>query len=271
MEQRLEWFGTLRGRLGVTPTPGSLLYATGGLAVGRIKTSGAVGGSSLSLVDGVASDVDPDGNPVEVPIVVASADPTASTFFSQKTKAGWTLGAGAEVRLGGNWTGKVEYLYLDFGNVSTTAMLPTNATPLAISFVSRVTENLVRVGLNYKFDPIGALDVAPAGVNAPLVFKAPIRMRGAGPASMSAAASATAGASPIPTPHSAMLQAQANCSRLPARATRGSDRGRPGRLQLGRRQCAGRCGSRPQLFRPGAQECEPVARVRSAIPLSSAS
>ena len=175
MEQRLEWFGTLRARLGATPTPESLIYATGGLAVGRIKTSGTIGGSSLSLVDDVAIDVDADGNPIEVPIVVASANPTASTFFSQKTKAGWTAGAGAEVRLGGNWTGKVEYLYLDFGNVSTTAILPTNSTPLAITFNSRVTENLVRVGLNYKFDPSGALYVAPAGVNGPMVFKAPIR------------------------------------------------------------------------------------------------
>ena len=33
----------------------------------------------------------------------------------------------------------------------------------------------MRVGLNYKFDPSGALYVAPAGVNGPMVFKAPIR------------------------------------------------------------------------------------------------
>ena len=96
MEQRLEWFGTLRARLGATPTPDSLIYATGGLAVGRIKTSGSVSGSSLGLTDGVtqgvAIDVDADGNPIEVPvdvpIVIASADPTSTTFFSQKTKAG---------------------------------------------------------------------------------------------------------------------------------------------------------------------------------------
>ncbi|MGA7487943.1 MAG: TonB-dependent receptor, partial [Xanthobacteraceae bacterium] len=183
MEQRLEWFGTLRGRLGVTPTPGSLLYATGGLAVGRIKTSGTISGSSLGLTpdvtEGVVVDVDEDGNPieipVEVPIVVASADPTSTTFFNQTTKLGWTVGAGAEVRLGGNWTGKVEYLYLDFGTVSTSASLPQNATPIAVNFNSRITENLVRLGVNYKFDPLGAVYDAPAGVAGPLVFKAPLR------------------------------------------------------------------------------------------------
>jgi outer membrane immunogenic protein len=59
----------------------------------------------------------------------------------------------AEVRLGGNWTGKIEYLYLDFGKVSTTASLPTNSTPLGINFNSHVTDHIVRVGANYKFDP----------------------------------------------------------------------------------------------------------------------
>jgi iron complex outermembrane recepter protein len=182
MEQRLEWFSTLRGRLGVTPTPNSLVYATGGLAVGRIKTSGTVSGSSLGLTEeiteGVVVEIDEDGNPIEVPvelpIVTASADPAGSTFFSQQTKLGWTVGAGAEVRLGGNWTGKVEYLYLDFGTVSTVASLPQNATPIAVNFNSRVTENLVRLGVNYKFDPLGAYG-PPAGVAGPLVFKAPIR------------------------------------------------------------------------------------------------
>jgi outer membrane immunogenic protein len=190
MEQRLEWFGTLRARLGATPTPESLIYATGGLAVGRIKTSGTISGSSLGLTEGViqgvtqgtAMDVDADGNPIEVPVdvpidiptVTASANSASSTYLSQKTKAGWTVGAGAEVRLGGNWTGKVEYLYLDFGNVSTTATLPTNSTPLAINFNSRVTENIVRVGLNYKFDPIGAVYDAAAGSNARVLRQAPI-------------------------------------------------------------------------------------------------
>ena len=189
MEQRLEWFGTLRSRLGVTPTPGSLVYATGGLAVGRIKTSGTISGSSLGLTEdviegvaqGVAIEMDADGNPIEVPIevpvqiptVTASGDPTSSSFFSQKTKAGWTVGVGAEARLFGNWTGKIEYLYLDFGTVSTVATLPTNSTPIAINFNSRVTENLVRLGLNYKFDPIGVVYDEPAVFKGPISFKAP--------------------------------------------------------------------------------------------------
>ena len=38
-EHKLNWFGTLRGRLGVLPTDRFLLYVTGGLAYGELKSN----------------------------------------------------------------------------------------------------------------------------------------------------------------------------------------------------------------------------------------
>src|SRR5262249_35493846 len=110
---------------------------------------------SIQIVDiPVDTPVDiPVNIPVDIPFVTASINPISTQFTSHTTKAGWALAAGAEVRLGGNWTGKIEYLYLDFGKVSTTASLPTNSTPLGINFNSRVADHIVRVGVNYKFDP----------------------------------------------------------------------------------------------------------------------
>jgi len=47
---------------------------------------------------------------------------------------------------------KLEYLYLDLGTVSTVPAPAMNAT-VATAFNSRVTDNVVRVGVNYKFNP----------------------------------------------------------------------------------------------------------------------
>ena len=66
------------------------------------------------------------------------------------------MGAGVEAALGGGWSAKLEYLYIDLGKTElTTAAAATvvGATVLAISDgrTFRDTDNIVRVGLNYKW------------------------------------------------------------------------------------------------------------------------
>jgi opacity protein-like surface antigen len=126
--QKLEWFATLRGRLGITVTPDAIAYVTGGLAVGEVMTAGTLFGFDAS------------GNPVN------------TIVSSHNTNAGWTVGGGIEGRLIGNWTAKIEYLYLDLGTV-TTIPAPAPGATTAAAFNSRITDNLLRVGVNYKFDP----------------------------------------------------------------------------------------------------------------------
>jgi len=125
--QKLEWFATLRGRLGVVATPDAVAYVTGGVAVGEVMTAGTVLGF--------------DGNGNAVNTIVSS----------HNTKAGLAVGGGVEGRLVGNWTAKIEYLYLDLGTV-TTIPAPTPGATTAVAFNSRITDNLLRVGVNYKFD-----------------------------------------------------------------------------------------------------------------------
>src|SRR5262249_42078507 len=134
-----------------------MAYLTGGLAVAEIKTAGIVAGFSP---------FDSDGNP--------NITPVGFGFYDHRTKAGWTAGAGIETHLSGNLTGKVEYLYLDFGRVSTATSNPLNATPVAVNLDSRVTDHVVRVGLNYKFDPARAVYAPAAGSTSPMIFKAPM-------------------------------------------------------------------------------------------------
>src|SRR5262249_17795432 len=133
--QTLDWFATVRGRLGATVTPKTMAYLTGGGAVAEIKKAGN-GAGVRPLVR--------HGNP--------NVTPVGFGFYDHRTKAGWTAGAGIETHLSGNLTGKIEYLYLDFGSVSTSTSNPLNATPVAVNLESRVSNHIVRVGLNYKSD-----------------------------------------------------------------------------------------------------------------------
>jgi outer membrane immunogenic protein len=122
-EQKLSWFGTVRGRLGATVTPDLLLYTTGGLAYGHVDAS------ANTFFDST----------VQFPASVS------------KTKAGWTAGAGAEWMFARNWSAKVEYLYLDLGNVSAIGHSATEPTVTA-AYTWKTQENIVRVGVNYHFN-----------------------------------------------------------------------------------------------------------------------
>src|SRR5208282_2037719 len=88
--QSLDWFATVRGRLGATVMPGSVAYLTAGLAVGAIAQSGTISGVAFHA-----------GNPFLNPI----------DFIHRTTKTALTNGGGVETRLAGNVTGKVEYLH----------------------------------------------------------------------------------------------------------------------------------------------------------------
>jgi outer membrane immunogenic protein len=124
--EKLPWFGTVRGRLGILPSPNWLLYATGGLAYGEVDTN-----TTLSV----------------------GATAVANNFDT--TRAGWTVGGGVEGWLSPNWTAKLEYLYVDLGSFSNTFTGAAPFTPVTLS--THVTDNIVRLGLNYHFGgPMGA-------------------------------------------------------------------------------------------------------------------
>jgi outer membrane immunogenic protein len=133
LTQKLDWFGTVRGRIGALATPDVLLYATGGLAYGEVNVSGSVTG------DGALG-----------PATIALAG-------NSSTRAGWTVGAGVEGHIGGNWTAKLEYLYMDLGTVSAgpvplTGILVATRTLAGLSYSSHFTDNILRVGVNYHFN-----------------------------------------------------------------------------------------------------------------------
>jgi outer membrane immunogenic protein len=72
----------------------------------------------------------------------------AFAFSQSKTKTGWTAGAGVEGALAGNWTWKVECLYLDLGSENGSVADNFGGT---VSWNTKFTDNIVRAGLNYRF------------------------------------------------------------------------------------------------------------------------
>jgi high affinity Mn2+ porin len=122
--------GTVRGRIGYAP--GSwLFYATGGFAWTYDR---------LSLTQ-------------------LGTGTTASPFL---WRLGYAAGAGVEVPVAPRWTARLEYLFTDYGNSSTTFLAS------AERFDSNFALQELRAGVNYQFGG----DSVPANA-LPMVTKAP--------------------------------------------------------------------------------------------------
>ncbi len=129
----IDWFGTVRGRVGLLVTPQWLLYATGGFAYGQAKS----GFTTTDLTGGCV----PGGT-------------LCATGASSSVRTGWTAGAGVEAMLTPNWSVKVEYLYVDLG--ASALSIPASTIPaIVFSTSTSFREQIARVGVNYHFDWAG--------------------------------------------------------------------------------------------------------------------
>jgi outer membrane immunogenic protein len=145
-EAKIDWFGTVRGRVGWLVTDQVLLYATGGLAYGQV---------------GVSGNVNVSGSQPSLPAFTWAG---TSGFSASKTNIGFVVGGGIEGKftawLSQNWSWKLEYLYLDLGSLDASApfvavsSLPIGITDIvgATTYHAHFTDNIVRVGINYKFN-----------------------------------------------------------------------------------------------------------------------
>jgi outer membrane immunogenic protein len=119
------YLATLRPRVGLV-WDRTLLYVTGGLALTEVKFTDSFG---------------------------SFGNISVATVSSSSTRAGWTIGGGFEHAFGNKWTAKVEYLYADFGTISTS--IPSCAICGAGSDITvnhKYTDNIVRFGLNYRLN-----------------------------------------------------------------------------------------------------------------------
>jgi outer membrane immunogenic protein len=131
--------GSVRGRFGIAW--GKFMgYVTGGVAFGGFNTSFSVAGNSTGLA-----------------AFNGGAPFFASNSFSN-TRTGWTAGGGIDDAITDNWIVSVEYRYTDFstpGNIFLAGPAFATLTGLrggALLASRTLNQNLVQVGLSYKFD-----------------------------------------------------------------------------------------------------------------------
>jgi len=140
----LSYLGTLRARVGVLVVPSFLLYATGGLAYGGVK-------SDTTIAQSVTNTKNPPPSTL-----------TSGSFSG--TRVGYVVGGGGEWMLSSNWSAKLEYLHYDLGSATyatgglaiidlgPTSLPGSGTAAVATSSKVRFNDNIVRVGVNYHFN-----------------------------------------------------------------------------------------------------------------------
>lgn len=126
VHEKMDWFGTVRGRFGVA-YDSALLYVTGGFAYGNIDER-----------------------------INATVDGLPYSIHREDVHTGFTVGGGVEYAFSPSWSVKGEYLYIDLGSdrISGSPGAGIIATTTDIDH----TFHTVRLGLNYhlhrEYEPL---------------------------------------------------------------------------------------------------------------------
>jgi outer membrane immunogenic protein len=140
---RLDWYGSVRGRLGFLPHERVFLYGTGGFAYGHLRTDYTTGFIGQPLLAGSTT----------------------------SNRPGWIVGAGAEGAIDRHWTVRAEYFYMDLGRVGTNLGTGTTSTVVGPIIVgdgrfnllstttntvtgaasTKFVDHIARVAFNYRF------------------------------------------------------------------------------------------------------------------------
>ena len=125
--ERMQWFGTTRGRVGIAPWCRLLIYGTGGVAYGNVDYS-----ANTNFDNGI----------------------TYPVSFTE-TNVGWAAGGGLEYGIGRHWTVRFEYLHYDLGSTDRTQNKLIFGVPAGPPFFVRynfdTSGDIIRGAFNFKF------------------------------------------------------------------------------------------------------------------------
>jgi outer membrane immunogenic protein len=135
--REMNMLATLRARMGVAVWERSLLYVTGGLAVGDANVR--ISSSCKTCVD-----------------AMGNSAPRDVTSASAGTPTGWAVGGGYEAALSDRVSLKAEYLHFDLGQNQTTVAYHYGSNTSSMTGKVRDEGDLVRIGMNFKLGPAEA-------------------------------------------------------------------------------------------------------------------
>lgn len=157
--KNVDWFGTVRGRVGFTlpSMPNLMAYGTGGFAYGQVINN--VGFADNFVAAGISA---------------------VGHGYHDSTRFGWAAGGGVEWSPSAfpAWSLKAEYLYVDLGSTTATsvplnggfpALIGPTAPVFAATHSSPTRFHTVRAGVNWHFDPFAAIAPSSAGGALPSV------------------------------------------------------------------------------------------------------
>jgi len=133
LQQKLDYFGTIRGRLGWTPDNALLLFGTAGLAWGHVTTTFDTFGITAPAGD---------FTPQQLAALQNGGYATASDL-----RWGYAVGGGLEWMFAHNWSVKGEYLYVNLGSGSDALVIPGGIAH------SDLSVQVARIGVNYFIRP----------------------------------------------------------------------------------------------------------------------
>jgi outer membrane immunogenic protein len=123
----LDWFGTVRGRIGYAASS-ALVYVTGGFAYGGLRQNGE-----------------------------DNSWPTPAFYESNGTVTGYVLGGGVEYKFNPSWSLKAEYQYLNFGKNDPALVSGPASAPATVAGDGNTVKDdafhTVRFGVNYWVRP----------------------------------------------------------------------------------------------------------------------
>lgn len=148
-DRELNWLSMIRARIGVFATSDTLIYGSGGFAVGQATSRGSISNPNNFISSGGLG----------VGFVCDAAAGPATCFSGHKsgTQLGWVAGMGIERKVSDAWSIRLDYLHTELpgSTVRMNSPSPPSTPGVFLEYVfSKQRYDVGRLSVVYNFDSV---------------------------------------------------------------------------------------------------------------------